>query len=106
MNLLALTATAWKVPWGWASQNIVGEGQVFGSTPRLRLFLAVWMESGSLILACVGVFMFVEAVINHNNRRRWIGGILAIVGYLGFCCSLFSLFIDRLPWEWRQWLTN
>ncbi len=87
-----------------ASQNIVGEGQVFGSTPRLRLFLAVWMESGSLILACVGVFMFVEAVINHNNRRRWIGGILAIVGYLGFCCSLFSLFIDRLPWEWRQWL--
>jgi IS1 family transposase len=87
-----------------ASQNVVGEGQLISATPRLRLFLAVWMEVGSLIVACIGTAVFVVAIIKHNNRGRWVGGGLALVGYLGFCTSLVSLFIDRLPWEWLQWL--
>ena len=87
-----------------ASQNVIGESQFFGATPRLRLFLAVWMEIGSLILAFIGTGIFVVAIFHHNNRRQWIGGVLAIIGYLGFCASIFSLFIDRLPWEWQQWL--
>lgn len=86
------------------SQNIVGERQFVGSTPRSRLLLSFLMEVGGLIFSCVGTFVFVIAIFHHNNRRRWIGGILAVVGYLGFCAALFSLFIDRLPWEWRQWL--
>ncbi len=107
-GLYSLDGNRYSCPEGddyqYASQNIVGESQVFGSTPRLRLFLAVWMEIGSLIVSCVGSGIFVCAIIHHDNRRGWIGGILAIVGYLGFCASLLSLFIDRLPWEWRQWL--
>lgn len=90
----------------YASQNIVGEGQFVGSTPRSRLFWGILMEVGSLIVSCIGTGVFVWAIIHHNNRRGWIGGILALVGYLGFCSSVFSLFIDRLPWEWRQWLRD
>ena len=88
----------------YSCQNNVDESQYFGSTPRLRLFLGVLMEVGSLIVGCIGTGIFVWAIIHHNNRRRWIGGFLALVGYLGFCSSVFSLFIDRLPWEWWQWL--
>ncbi len=84
-----------------ARQNNVGESQYVGSTPNLRLFYGFLLFAVGEIVGVIGVSI---AVWNCPRRVCWIGCGLAFIGYCCFLVGLFSLFIARLPWEWRQWL--
>ena len=84
-----------------ASQTIIEGGESIGPTPAFRLICGFCIGIGGEIVGIVGIGI---AACASSSRRRLIGCTLALVGYCVFLIGLFSLFIDRLPWEWWQWL--
>jgi IS1 family transposase len=86
-----------------AGQPVIDSSEFVGSTPRVRLFCGFWMCFGGEIVGVVGIGI---AACARSSRCRSIGCVIALIGCCGLAAGIFSLLVDRLPWEWRQWMRD
>jgi hypothetical protein len=84
-------------------QDVISQGEFVGSTPRFVFWCSLFCIL-SLTVGAFGGAIFFGGWVDRSVSRKWVGGLLAILGYLGFCSSLFTMIFDCLPWNWRRCL--